>query len=96
MDDWWKDEPGRGDEGKGDSLKDKEWNDEIGKERKNPEPWLEFLECALSLHSREKLLKLKADHPEYPGFGVIIDEHLANRFWKMGDDAEDGQAGKLK
>ena len=96
MDDWWKEDSGRSDEGRDDPLKDKEWNDEIGKERANPERLLEIFEYTLRLVSREKLLKLKADHPEYPGFGAIIDDHLANRFWKMGDDTEDGRAGKSK
>lgn len=96
MDDWRKEDSGQGDEGRDYPLKDKEWKDEIGKERENPEQLLEIFEYTLSLISREKLLKLKVDYPEYPGFGAMIDSHLANRFWKMGNDAEDGEVGKLK
>jgi hypothetical protein len=96
VDDWWKDDPERGDKWRGDPLKDYEWNDEMRKAHEIQAQLIEFIEYALRFYSREQLLKLKADHRYLPGFEEIIDDHLANRFWKMGDDAEDGEAGKLK
>jgi hypothetical protein len=56
-------------------------------------PWLhEFIDLTLRLHSRPDLIKLKEDNSEHPVLPALIDQHLADRFWKYGEHPDDSKA----
>lgn len=54
-------------------------------------PWLhDVIDLSLSYHSRSDLQKMKQDDP--PFLAALIDEHLAERFWKYGERQDDSKA----
>jgi hypothetical protein len=56
-------------------------------------PWLrEAIDLMLTLHSRSDLMKLKAQNSENPLLPELIDQHLADRFWKYGEHPYDSNA----
>jgi hypothetical protein len=46
----------------------------------------------LTLYSRSDLMKLKAQNSEDPVLPALINQHLADRFWKYGEHPYDSNS----